>query len=273
MSRRKRRTARNSDKHVLYEESVQAPDTDSQFLSRYFKKVSGEPLRSFREDFCGTATLSSHFVRLHRDNRALGVDLDKKTLDWARHHNLSELDDGQLSRLQLVQGNVLSVRRPLVQMTAAMNFSYCVFKTRDDLQTYLTNAFRSLKPGGLMLMDVWGGSETQVEQEEKREVDGFTYVWDQRSFDPLTYHADCRIHFEFSDGSRMRNAFIYDWRLWTLPELRELMGLAGFTGIHVLWEATERATGEGNGVFRKVTRGDADEAWIAYIVGEKKTKR
>jgi hypothetical protein len=110
-----------------------------------------------------------------------------------------------------------------------------------------------------------------VEQEEKREVDGFTYVWDQRNFDPLTYHADCRIHFEFSDGSRMRNAFIYDWRLWTLPELRELMELAGFTGIHVLWEATERATGEGNGVFRKVTRGDADEAWIAYIVGAKKT--
>ena len=34
--RKTRLTARNADKHYLYQESVQAPDTDSRFFSRYF---------------------------------------------------------------------------------------------------------------------------------------------------------------------------------------------------------------------------------------------
>jgi SAM-dependent methyltransferase len=269
---RKRRNARNSDRHVLYQESVQAPETDSRFLSRYFKRMTGQPLRRFREDFCGTATLSCHVVQLHRSNRALGVDLDGPTLAWARHHNLSQLDEDQRCRVQLVRGDVLDVRRPRVQMIAAMNFSYFVFKTRETLGAYLANGLRSLEPGGLLLLDVWGGSETQVEQEERRRIDGFTYVWDQHSFDPLTYHTECRIHFEFPDHSRIRDAFVYDWRLWTIPELRELMLEAGFTGVQILWEATDRETGEGNGVFRKVTRGDADDAWIAYIVGQRPSR-
>ena len=67
----------------------------------------------------------------------------------------------------------------------------------------------------------------------------------------------------------MRNAFVYDWRLWTIPELREIMQEAGFVDIHILWEGTERDTGEGNGVFRRVKRGDPDEAWIAFVVGRK----
>ncbi len=153
---RKRRTARNSDRHVLYQDSVQAPENDSRFLSRYFKRVTGQPLRHFREDFCGTAILSCHFVRLHRSNRAVGVDLDRPTLRWAEQHNLSQLDESQRSRVQLVQGDVVAVLRPRVQMIAAMNFSYCVFKTRDEMRAYLANGVRSLRPGGLMLLDVWG---------------------------------------------------------------------------------------------------------------------
>ena len=117
--------------------------------------------------------------------------------------------------------------------------------------------------------DAWGGSETQEVQEEEREQEGFSYIWDQDDFDPLTYNTICKIHFEFEDGSRMRNAFVYDWRLWTLPELREIMDEAGFVDVHVLWEGTELDTGEGNGVFRRVKRGDPDEAWIAYVVGSK----
>ena len=78
-----------------------------------------------------------------------------------------------------------------------------------------------------------------------------------------------KIHFEFRDGSRMRNAFVYDWRLWMLPEMQELMQRAGFRDVHVLWEGTERKTGQGNGVFRRVKRGGDEAAWIAYVVGKK----
>ena len=271
--RKPRLTARTADKHVLYQAAVQAPETDSKFFARHFKKISGRDLRVFREDFCGTAILSCHHVKNHRENRAIGVDLHAPTLAWGQKHNVSQLDDDQRSRLQLIQANVLDVRRPKADLICALNFSYCVFKARADLRDYFVNAYKSLAPGGVLVLDSWGGSDTQTEQEEEREVDEdgmqFTYVWDQHKFDPITYHATCRIHFLFEDGTRMRNAFIYDWRLWTLPELRELMAEAGFRDLHVLWECTDSETQEGNGVFRRVKRGDADPAWIAYLVGTK----
>jgi hypothetical protein len=67
----------------------------------------------------------------------------------------------------------------------------------------------------------------------------------------------------------MRNAFLYDWRLWTLPELRELMYEAGFANVHVLWEGTDRKTRKGNGIFRRVDHGGNEKAWVAYVVGRK----
>lgn len=268
--KRRKLTARTADKHDLYQRSVQAPELDSRFLARMFQKISGRPLRVFREDFCGTFVLSCHVVRLHKDMQVIGVDLHGPTLDWGRKHNLAALDPEEQQRVTLLQQNVLDVREPRADLIAAMNFSYSVFKTRDQITAYIQNSYRALKPGGVFLVDVWGGSETQVLQEEETEQDGgFTYIWDQDDFDPLTYNTICKIHFGFKDGSRLRNAFVYDWRLWTIPELREIMEATGFVDVHVLWEGTETDTGEGNGVFRRVKRGDPDEAWIAYVVGSK----
>ena len=77
--KRKKLTSRNADRHDLYQRSVQAPDTDSRFFSRYFKRYVGRDLRVFREDFCGTFVLSTSFVQLHRENEAVCVDLDGPT--------------------------------------------------------------------------------------------------------------------------------------------------------------------------------------------------
>jgi len=265
--KKRKLTARTADRHVLYQESVQDPEGDALFLARYFKKVTGRNLRLLREDFCGTAILSTEFVRLDEKNHAIGVDLHGPTLAWGRRHNLSKLTPDQRSRLTLLRKNVLAVRRPQAQMIAALNFSYCVFKTRAGLLAYFKNARRSLKPGGLFMLDLYGGPEAEAEQEERTRLHGFTYVWDQASFDPLSFHTLCKIHFEFRDGTRMRNAFIYDWRLWTIPELRDLFADTGFRDVHVLWESTNLKTGRGNGIYRRITRGHADSAYIAYVVG------
>lgn len=262
-------TARLADKHVLYEKSVQAPEDDARFFARFYKKYIGAPLRLFREDFCGTAILSSAFVQLHRANRAIGVDLDQPTLDWALRHNVSRLSPEAQDRVQLIRGDVAEVREPLAELTAALNFSYSVFKTRAALGRYFDNAYRGLKPGGLFVLDAWGGGQSQFLMEERKKVEDFTYVWDQADFDPITAEILCKIHFEFRDGTRLRNAFTYDWRLWTLPEMIELMTDTGFRDIHVLWEGTDRKSGEGNGVFRRVRRGGDEEAWIAYVIGQR----
>jgi SAM-dependent methyltransferase len=262
-------TARTADRHVLYQESVQSPEEDARFFSRYYEKTTGRPLRLFREDFCGTALLSCEFVRLDADNRALGVDLHAPTLAWARAHNFSRLSPAEQTRVHLVRKNVLESTRPRSDATAALNFSYSVFKTRSEMARYIRTAYAGLKPGGMFFMDAWGGGQTQFIMKEKRRLHGFTYVWEQAEFDPITHDILCKIHFEFRDGTRMRNAFVYDWRLWTLPELRELMTDAGFFDVHVLWEGTNRKTGKGNGVFRRVERGGDEEAWVAYVVGRR----
>src|SRR5262245_66270670 len=71
--RKKRLTARNADRHELYERAVQAPALDAAFYARWFEKYTGRPLRLLREDFCGTAVLACHHVKRHSENRAIGV--------------------------------------------------------------------------------------------------------------------------------------------------------------------------------------------------------
>ncbi|MGH9640770.1 MAG: class I SAM-dependent methyltransferase, partial [Bryobacteraceae bacterium] len=62
--------------------------------------------------------------------------------------------------------------------------------------------------------------------------------------------------------------FSYEWRLWTLPEIREVLAEAGFSRTTVLWQGTDEKTGEGAGEFVPAQRGEADPAWIAYIQAE-----
>ena len=268
--------AQKADPHDLYQKSVQSPDNDMEFLSEYFKDYTGKTLRAFREDFCGTAYLSSYFVTQHGKNQALGIDLDWPTLNWGIKHNISPLTPNQQKRISLINANVLDVQQPPAQMIAALNFSYMVFHDRATLLQYLLNAKQSLQPGGLLVMDIWGGSESLVLQEEQREIENsdddqigdFIFTWDQDTFDPFTHFYTTRIHFSFSDGSELRNAFVYDWRLWTIPEVTELMTEAGFQDVHVLWEGTNPDTKEGTSIYERAEKGDADLAWIAYIVGQ-----
>jgi SAM-dependent methyltransferase len=262
-----KRTAKTSDRHELYQLSVQAPDVDADFFAKYHRKLTGEPARVLREDFCGTGYLASHWVTRHRDNRAIGVDLDAPTLAWGLAHNIEPLETHQKERIELIQQDVRTVRTEPCDVLAALNFSYSFFETRDELRAYMAHVKQDIREGGLLILDAWGGGETQVEQEEERDVEDFYYIWDQRKFDPLTYHSDCRIHFRFQDGTEIRNAFRYEWRQWTLPELLELMAEAGYADPHVLWEGTDRKTMEGDGKFKRVKRGEADPAWIAYVVG------
>lgn len=265
-----RYTARTADRHTLYQLAVQAPETDAAFYDRWFRRYAGRPLRVLREDFCGTAVLACHHVKRHADNRAIGVDLHWPTLAWGRIHNVKPLLSAeQQRRLLLLQKNVLDVRSPKADAVLALNFSYSVFKTRPALLAYLKNCLRSLKPGGVLFLDAWGGPDVLQEKTDKTRLRGFTYHWEQRAYDPITHDIECAIHFTFPDGSRLRDAFVYRWRLWTLAELRELFAEAGFTGIEVLWEATDKKTGGGNGVFYRAKRGAMDEAWIAIVVGRK----
>ena len=137
------------------------------------------------------------------------------------------------------------------------------------MRRYFRRVRDALVDDGLFFLDAYGGSDAYREMRERTELDDFTYIWDQATFNPINGDMSCHIHFSFPDGSRLRNAFSYHWRLWTLPEIREILAEAGFRRNTVYWQGTDEDSGEGNGEFEPSEVGEADPAWIVYIVAEK----
>jgi SAM-dependent methyltransferase len=263
------RTAANSDPHELYELAVQNVEFEVDFIDRAWRAHRRRLSSTLREDFCGTFAASVEWVARRPTNIAMAIDLDADVLAWGRERNLAKLSKEDHERLDIRNENVLQNRIEKVDTVVAMNFSYFIFKKRTELVEYFRSVHRSLVKDGLFIIDAYGGSDSFREIEEERHLDGFTYVWDQNHYNPITGDVVNYIHFRFPDGSQMRKAFTYHWRLWTLPELQEALADAGFRTSTVYWEGTVQKTGEGNGKFKPTRRGEACEGWIAYIVAER----
>jgi cyclopropane fatty-acyl-phospholipid synthase-like methyltransferase len=261
--------AQRADRHVLYEKSVQDAGAEYKFVSKTFRKLRGRRAERLREDFCGTANMCCEWVRRNRKNTAIGVDIDPQVLAWGRKHKLSRLKPAARMRLTLLQEDVCQVQTPPVDVVLAMNFSFQLFKERKVLGAYFSSVRDSLVDDGVLFLDLYGGYEAFQELKEKRKYKGFKYIWDQERYNPITGDMRCHIHFAFPDGSRLKRAFTYDWRLWTLPEVRELLDEAGYSRVTVYWEGADKETGEGNGKFKPATVGEADPGWIVFITAEK----
>ncbi|MGE3683530.1 MAG: class I SAM-dependent methyltransferase [Bdellovibrionales bacterium] len=262
------RAPREFDKYWYYRRAVQAPDVDCEFFYTTYKELRGARARSLREDFCGTFAICCEWVRRHRENQAVGIDLDNEPLDYGVTNYLSQLTRNQQHRIQVVRDNVLTADVPKVDMVIALNFSYYFFKSRLLLRRYFSMARKGLKPDGVFIVDCFGGKDCQSQIEEKTRIGNFFYYWDQTGFDPVTNEALFYIHFKRKGERKREKVFTYDWRMWTIPEIREVMREAGFRRTHVYWEGTTR-TGRGDGIFKRVQKGEECDAWVAYVVGEK----
>ena len=265
---KKPKLAETSDRHDLYQRAVQSVDDEVAFISERFREIRGRELLAVREDFCGTAAMACAWASSAPGRRAIGVDIDPEVLAWGRAHNLGAIDDEARRRVTLIEGDVFTVRTEPVDAVVAMNFSYWLFMERTKMLEYLRTLRGAVKDDGLVFLDAYGGYEAHQVIEEKRDCDGFTYIWDQADFDPVTHKMDCFIHFKFPDGSKMKRAFSYTWRLWSLPELNDLLLEAGFREVQFWWEGADEE-GDGNGEFSRVERADADAGWICYIIAVK----
>ena len=239
-------------------------------MDETFETLRGRHAVSLREDFCGTANSAAEWVQRRETNRAVGVDLDSETLDWAREHTLPGLTEEQRSRVVLLERDV---RDPGPEgnghdIVLAMNFSYWLLNKRNDLVAYFRSVREALGPDGVFILDHYGGSDALTETTEDRELEGFTYVWDQDKYDPITGMMTAYIHFKFPDGTKLKKAFKYHWRHYTLPELQDCLLDAGFSDVTVYWEG-EDEDGEGDGVFSPAAEGEADPAFITYVVAQR----
>src|SRR5690606_9143469 len=139
--------------------SVQSPEADCELFAEIYEELRGAAPVVLREDFCGTALLSTTWCLSDPEHRAIGVDLDGPTLDWARAHNQAPNAKALGDRLSLVQGDVLEVAGlEHADIIAALNFSFCVFKQRHELARYFTRCLANLAEGGVLILELFGGT-------------------------------------------------------------------------------------------------------------------
>ena len=166
----------------------------------------------------------------------------------------------------MIEGDVMVVNTPPADVTCAFNFSYFLFRERKQLLAYFRRAWGTLAEEGCLMLDAYGGADAQRTMSETREQEGFDYIWDQHRYDPIQNRVVNYIHFKFPDGSKVKRAFRYEWRLWSLPEIKDLLLEAGFSDCEVYWEGTDPETEEGNGEYELAEEALDDPAWVAYVV-------
>lgn len=269
MTQNKQASSVTFDKYKYYIASVQSPKADVEYFDQVWQELRpNKKLTLLREDFCGTFIVCCQWVKSKSYRRAIGVDIKKTPLEYGYKTHYLQLTSHQKKRINTCCMDVLSAKAPHAQMIVANNFSYYIFKERQDLLRYFSLAYKKLHKDGLFIIDCFGGSQCYEPNEDEVEYEDFSYFWDQNDFDPITNYAQFDIHFKLKGEKKRCKVFSYDWRMWSIPELREVLAEAGFTQSHVYWEGTTE-DGEGDGHYERKERGESCQAWTAYIVSEK----
>jgi SAM-dependent methyltransferase len=244
------------DKFMLYELAVTGPDRMAPFLYA----LHGKRPKKLGEDFSGTAAVSRGWLRYKRGLRAVAVDQDPDVLARVP----------RTPGLRTLATDVLKARDK-ADVIAATNFPICYWHTRRDLLRYLRHVRSRMLRGGIFVADLYGGplalrKSRRTKPVKLPEGGSVTYVWDQKSIDPLTMRVFNAIHFRWPDGRVMRDAFTYDWRLWSIPELRDAMAQAGFKSSEVHDRLGAAVDALGNVYVKPVEEGELERDYIVYVV-------
>lgn len=269
---------------ALYAASVQDATAQVWVLEQIYARLRhGARARVLREDFAGAAAESLAWVARGPRREAIALERDAATLAWAQARAGSTLTARAFGRLHFVCGDVRTFRAtrslPKPDIICAFNFSLFYLHERAQLLSYFRRARRALGPGGLLIVNAFGGVEAirphlevhPIVTDDPTLPPTFDYQWEVAAYDPVRARGDYRIHFAWREsGSRgrrkiLRDAFRYDWRLWSLPELTGLLSEAGFAQAIVWRHTQDRKSGE---IFFGPVDSMADRAtWSAYVVG------
>lgn len=285
------------DKYDLYERCAQAPARDARFL----RAIHGGSPRTLGEDFSGGGAIARKWVELCPDARAVTVDLDPEPLTRLRGvkgitvvcddvrragHKADVIADLNFSICELHD------RRDLVAYFAhtrarlrAKGVIVCDLYGGSDCYFTGTITQRLVGPSGERIV----------------------YEWEQRHADPLTARVVNAMHFRVSPPKStkpkpaararrphanpskreslasppagtpidstfraysIRDAFVYRWRLWTVPELREAMIEAGYRTTQVYPRFAEATDTDGNLYVSPVSDpAELGDSYSVYVVG------
>jgi SAM-dependent methyltransferase len=261
------------DKYLYYENSVQTPEDHVKIYNRMFLDIRNRKACSLREDFCGTFLISCEWVKSDPERTAIGLDLDPEPVEYGMKKGFKKLSANEKKRVQVKLQDVCVPTKQKFDIIGAANFSFNIFKTREQLKKYFMAAKQSLKSDGIFNLELAGGAGFIDNGREQKTwnvkgIGRYTYYWDQKSFDPINHHGLYSIHFKTPDGVMHRDCFVYDWRIWTIPELKDLMLECGFKNVAVYWESCDE-DGNGTDEYVHMEQGDNAHAWIAFVVGIK----
>jgi len=222
-----------------------------------------------REDFSGTFLLCCEWVKQRAERLAIAVDLDKEVLDWGREHNLP-LAGPAADRITVICSDVCDrqLEVSLVDVTVAFNYATNLFTSRRALMEYFRIALDGLCEDGILFLDLYGGTASQIASKYRKNFSDFTYIFEQSGVDVVSHRAEMAIHFRFPDKSGIKQAFSYSWRVWTLPEIVDALEDAGFKAVKVWWAEVDKK-GEDQYEYQETTSAQQVEMWNAYIVALK----
>jgi SAM-dependent methyltransferase len=254
------------DRHALYELCAQNPARDARMLRALH---AGEP-RVLGEDFSGTGAISRAWAGLFPGARAVAVDHDPEVLARARG----------APGVKAVCADVMRVRER-VDVIGVLNFSICELHDRARLVAYLAHARARLRRAGVFVADIYDGSDAfatgVVSQRVRLPGRGparfVRYQWEQRHADPTTGRVVNAMHFTLPPTAsrpreRLQDAFVYDWRLWSVPELRDAMAEAGYAATEVFARTADATDADGNLYASPVQDArELGDSFAAYVVG------
>lgn len=252
------------DKYTLYELCVQDP----QRMAHFLYAVHGAEPRTMREDFCGSGGVCRAWAAMTPHDgprgamRAIGVDQDPEPLTRLK----------SFRNVKPICANVLDCDLP-ADIISATNFPIGYWHTRRNLVKYLKLTRKRLNKNGIFVCDTYGGATAFTRGTLTRDIAGpdgtrIRYTWEQREANPITAMVEDAIHFRATrDGEivyQEHDAFVYHWRLWSIPELREAMLESGFRTIDIYSELSDAIDHTGRHYARPVE--DPDELDETYIV-------
>lgn len=263
-NKKKQKCLTIADKYRLYELSVQNCATDLEFVDEEYQKYFSQAPYRLREDFSGTGALSCAWVGLGEDYHAWGIDLSSEAIDYGMKNHFKKLSPSQQNRMQYIEADVLKGHRFQVDVIVAFNFSYFIFKKREILLNYFKVVKKGLTSKGGFFIDLFGGTECRQELVESTKYDEHTYYWDCERYNPITEEVFYSIHFKKKNGGMYRKVFTYDWRMWGMGTLRDLLYEAGFAKVITYWEGDEGESGDGN--FSPTVQANNCESWVTFLV-------
>lgn len=249
-------------RYDLYERCVQSPP----IVVRLLRAIHGGEPATLGEDFCGTAAVSREWVTQVLGGRAVALDRDPEPLARARGRG----------GVRVLRGDAFRALKPVRDAADVIfvgNFSIGEIHERPGLVAYLRRCRARLRPGGVFVCDTYGGESAFTVGSVRRVVHApggrrIVYTWEQRRADPTTARVVNAMHFRVErDGwveQSMHDAFVYDWRLWSVPELRDALAEAGFARSEVYDRLPDAVDGEGRPYVQPIT--DPRELGASFIV-------